>query len=455
LDNLNILGKEYKQDEWTNVTPSILNHLSRRLHLQENHPISITRQLIESRFPGYKTYNTLSPVVSVEQNFDSLDFPLDHPGRSRTDTYYVNRNTVLRTHTSAHEADIFRANLSNGYLISADVYRRDAIDKSHYPAFHQMEGAYTWEKSNGDASKMPPITQGIWKSLDSFPQHDLEVLDPDPPFHPERNPLQALHHTPEEAEAIGAHLKRSLEHVVVEIFAQARKARQAAGLSVDEDMLKVRWVEAYFPWTSPSWELEVWWNGDWLEVLGCGIIKQDLLINADVPSRIGWAFGIGLERIAMLLFSVPDIRLFWSQDSRFLSQFSSPFAFDPESTTATVAPATVSINYFQPYSKYPSARRDVSFWLPNAPSVSAAGEALPPVELHENDFMEIVREVAGDSAEDVHLIDSFTHPKTGRRSTAYRIVYRSFDRTLTSQEISDMHDLIVSTVKERHGVEIR
>merc|ERR1711884_497094 len=85
--------------------------------------------------------------------------------------------------------------------------------------------------------------------------------------------------------------------------------------------VETRWVECYFPFTHPSWELEVQWRGDWLEVLGCGVMEQELLANAGVVDRVGWAFGLGLERLAMVLYSIPDIRPFWTKDSGFLSQF--------------------------------------------------------------------------------------------------------------------------------------
>ncbi|RQM05371.1 hypothetical protein DH86_00001893, partial [Scytalidium sp. 3C] len=114
-------GRTYQTDEWSNLSSNITSLVSRRLHLQKDHPIAITRSIIENLFPKptYKYHNTHFPVVSTLQNFDSLGFPADHPGRNRTDTYYVNKNTVLRTHTSAHQADTFRANESEGYLISA------------------------------------------------------------------------------------------------------------------------------------------------------------------------------------------------------------------------------------------------------------------------------------------------------------------------------------------------
>jgi len=127
--------------------------------------------LIESRFPGYQHHNEFFPVVTVGQNFDSLGFPADHPGRSRTDTYYINKDTVLRTHTSAHQADVFRANTSAGFTISADVYRRDAIDRSHYPVFHQMEGAMTWDRNTVPEGKT--LAQQIWEDVEKLPTPDI------------------------------------------------------------------------------------------------------------------------------------------------------------------------------------------------------------------------------------------------------------------------------------------
>lgn len=414
---------------------------SRKLHLQNDHPVSITRQILERVFPSptYKYYNTFPPVVSTQENFDSLGFPPDHPGRARSDTYYINETTLLRTHTSAHEAAIFKANETNGYLISADVYRRDEVDRSHYPVFHQMEGARLWDRSrvpNGD------IAAAVWADLDALPTHDIKVEDPNPPFHPERNPLQAAHHSPAEAEALAAHLKRSLELMVVEVFTHAKAAAARANPDFRDEPLRVRWVEAYFPFTSPSWELEVYYDGDWLECLGCGVTQQSMYINAGQPQQLGWAFGIGLDRIAMLLFNIPDIRLFWSRDTRFLGQF--------EGVSGNLG----ALRRFVPFSKHPECYKDVSFWLRS--TSSAGGNTKANVhDFHENDVMEVIRSVAGDVVEDVKLVDNFTHPKTGRRSMCYRINYRSLERTLTNIETNKMHDEVTSALVEKLGVEIR
>lgn len=438
---MEIDGKTFPTDSWYNAPTNVIAAATRKLHLQKDHPVSITRQIIQRVFPEptYKYYNSFHPVVSVEENFDSLGFPADHPGRARSDTYYINASTLLRTHTSAHEAAIFKANESNGYLISADVYRRDEVDRSHYPVFHQMEGAHLWDRAqvpNGD------IAAAVWADLEALPKHNIKVEDPNPPFHAERNPLQAAHHSPAEAEAIAAHLKRSLEIMVVEIFTRAKAAAARSDPNYKDEPLRVRWVEAYFPFTSPSWELEVYYAGDWLEVLGCGVTQQSMYINAGQPQQLGWAFGIGLDRIAMLLFNIPDIRLFWSKDERFSSQF------------AGVSDNLDKLKRFVPFSKHPECYKDVSFWLR---STSAAGgnTKANTHDFHENDVMEIIRSVAGDTVEDVKLVDEFTHPKTGRKSMCYRINYRSLERTLTNLETNKLHDEVTSALVEKLGVEIR
>lgn len=410
------------------------------MHVQKDHPISITRSIIESKFPSptYRYHNHLYPVVSTAQNFDSLCFPADHPGRSKTDTYYIDSSTVLRTHTSAHQADTFRANLSDGFLISADVYRRDAIDRSHYPVFHQMEGARVW-----DRAKVPggDIAAAVRADLARLPTHNMTVEDPNPTTHPERNPQQDSL-SMEETEAVAAHLKRSLELVVAEIFSRAKEAAMATDPDFKDEQLRVRWIEAYFPFTSPSWELEILWQGDWLEVLGCGVVRQDVLNRADVPSQVGWAFGMGLERIAMLLFEIPDIRLFWSTDERFLGQFKG------------LSEDLGGLKRFIPFSKYPACYKDVAFWIGSS-SAAGGGTKANTHDFHENDIMEIVRGVGGDVVEDVAKTDEFTHPKTGRRSLCYRINYRSLERTLTNEEANGYHEQVRRALVEKLGVELR
>lgn len=145
---ITLFGHEYPRDEWTNITPNIVSKLGRNLHLTKYHPLSHIRQrlvnYIYKQFynrignPLFSTYDSISPIVTVTQNFQSLLVPNDHPSRSKTDCYYINQDTVLRAHTTAHQAELISMGLNN-FLVIGDVYRKDAIDSTHYPVFHQAD----------------------------------------------------------------------------------------------------------------------------------------------------------------------------------------------------------------------------------------------------------------------------------------------------------------------------
>jgi phenylalanyl-tRNA synthetase alpha chain len=343
-----VLPPTTSRSSFYNIPDSILSLGGRGLHLQPGHPLCTTRTLITSLFPSFDTLNTLPPIVTTYQNFDSLLTPIDHPSRRQSDTYYIDGETVLRCHTSAHQVELLRGG-ARRFLVAGDVFRRDTVDSSHYPVFHQMEGVCVHE--GGGAGSHEEITRD---------------------------------------------LKERLEGVATALFgADARK----------------RWTSTTFPFTDPSFELEVFYNGDWLEVLGCGNIHPKVLANAGLdPERArGWAFGLGLERLAMVLFSIPDIRLFWTQDRRFLDQFK---------------PGVVT--KFVPYSKYPACYKDLSFWV------------LAEDKFSENDLHEEIRGVGGDLVESAVMIDSFTNKKTGKLSQCFRINYQANDRVLTNEEIDVM-----------------
>jgi phenylalanyl-tRNA synthetase alpha chain len=215
-------------------------------------------------------------VVTVKENFDELGFAPDHPGRSMTDSYYLNKDNMLRTHTSAHEVATFRAG-HDSWLLSADVYRRDEIDSSHYPAFHQMEGARVWEQS--DLAALKKLNAEMKKQLEACPLliEDIAMTSGDNPYQAEQDP--------EFAAEVAQNLKHSLNSLIFRLFGQTRPG----GAASNEEPLKVRWIEAFFPFTSPSYEVEVWWGGEWLEILGCGVVKQQTLITA---GKIGMSLSI-------------------------------------------------------------------------------------------------------------------------------------------------------------------
>ena len=122
--------------------------LLQNLHLKKHHPLSIMRQRIVNFFykeyanpkggtPIFSVFDRLSPIVSVNQNFESLLIPKDHPSRAKSDCYYINRGYMLRAHCTAHQVELLRSGLDN-FLVVGDVYRRDEIDATHFPVFHQV-----------------------------------------------------------------------------------------------------------------------------------------------------------------------------------------------------------------------------------------------------------------------------------------------------------------------------
>ena len=362
-----------------NVTPYIANLVGRDLHRREKHPLYIIRQRIEQYFASLPTefeiFDGEDPVVTPTQCFDDLLIPPEHPGRAKSDTYYITDEALLRTHTSAHQSEHLRAG-STAFLCTGDVYRRDEIDASHFPAFHQMEGVKLFDSA---------LVGGAYASTEEWLASEGCAL-------------------------IAADLKATLEGMVDVVFA--------------DPTLQKRWRDDYFPFTEPSFELDVFYNGEWMEVLGCGVVHTEVLSRCGMSDRHGWAFGLGLERLAMVLFSIPDIRLFWTEDPRFHKQFEKG-----------------EVVQFKSYSKYPPCYKDIAFWLPEGFS--------------ENDFFEVARSVAGDLVERVESIDSFTHPKTGRSSSCFRVTYRSMDRSLTDIEINALQDELRNTAATQLGVELR
>lgn len=405
-DSVEVLGHSYPRDDFTNVTPKVLAKVGRNLHNQSHHPLWLIKERIKAHFysaymgrwgnPLFSVHDNLSPVVTVEQNFDSLLIPPGHPSRKRGDNYYLNSRTMLRAHTSAHQMELVRSGL-DAFLLAGDVYRRDEIDTSHYPVFHQMEGVRLFSNHELFSAVQNGEELSLFESGGRRTPHKQEA------------------HSLEAVKLLEFDLKRTLTRLVAHLFGQD---------------VEVRWVDCHFPFTHPSFEMEVRFQDDWMEVLGCGVMEQEMLNSAGAANKAGWAFGLGLERLAMVLYSIPDIRLFWSEDERFLKQFRVQDIQQPVC--------------FQSFSKYPPLLNDISFWLPESRD-----------SFTENDFYELVRSIGGDLVEKVSLVDEFQHPKTGRWSHCYRIIYRHMERTLTQQEVGIVHQQIERAAQTELGVQGR
>lgn len=356
-----------------NVSDHVFKRMGVNLHLREDHPLAIIKAAIYEYMDKaqagttYRHFDDLYPIVSAQANFDDVLVPADHVSRGTNDTFYVDPQTVLRCHTSAHQAELLRQG-HTAFLVTGDVYRRDTVDATHYPVFHQMEAVRIFQPSDWEAAGKDAV------------------------------------------EFLVADLKATLDGLARHLFGQE---------------IDIRWVDAYFPFTGPSFEMEIFFRGEWLEVLGCGVMQQAILDSAGQSGNKGWAFGLGLERLAMVLFQIPDIRLFWSEDDRFLQQFK----------------AGNLAARFKPYSKFPPCFKDVSFWTND--------------EFTENNLCEIVRDVAGDLVEEVKLIDEFTNKKTNKTSNCFRISYRSNERSLTDDEINGLQARVRECMQNDLLVELR
>ncbi|KAF6769362.1 hypothetical protein AHF37_11142 [Paragonimus kellicotti] len=326
-----ICEQPYPRDAWFNIPPRIIGLSERRLHNQQYHPLCLIKQRIVDFMykrharrdvggklsrPLFSLHDTLSPVVSTRQNFDSLLIPPDHPSRALTDTYYVNQSTLLRSHTSAHQLDLIRSGL-DAFLLAGDVYRRDEVDSLHYPVFHQLEGVrlFTSEELFRDAVDPSRCLQ-LFEDVSPSSVYAQKC----------KHPFQALPSFMLPSEKQPQHTNETAKRLEFEL----KTVLQALAKSLFGKTCQLRWVDAYFPFTHPSWELEVktkvGYNTDdeveeWTELLGCGLMRQELLERAGLSNKVGYAFGLGLERWAMQLYCIPDIRLFWTEDSGFLHQF--------------------------------------------------------------------------------------------------------------------------------------
>jgi len=231
------------------------------------HPLSRVRDEIVTIFTGLGFSVAEGPEIETDAyNFEALNIPRDHPARDMQDTFYLSPETLLRTHTSPVQIRAMRLQKPPVRIICHGVvYRRDA-DITHSPMFHQVEGLAV--------------------------DRDVTMAD----------------------------LKGTLDLFAREMFGPRSK---------------IRFRPSFFPFTEPSAEVDVvcflcagagcrvCTQSGWLEILGSGMVHPQVLKNVgyDPEEVTGWAFGMGVERIAMLKYGVDDIRLFFENDLRFLSQF--------------------------------------------------------------------------------------------------------------------------------------
>ena len=246
--------------------PVLLNNFGSR------HPLSIVRKNIVDIFNAIGFNSSEGPEIEDDwHNFTALNLPKDHPARDMQDTFFIQTNPdiLLRTHTSSVQVRHMTKNKPPIRILSPGrVYRNEAVSARAHCIFHQIEGLY---------------------------------IDTNVSF---------------------ADLKQTLLYFAKELFGKKTK---------------IRLRPSYFPFTEPSAEVDIYWglNNEsdyritkgtgWLEVLGCGMVDPNVLKNCGIDPKkySGYAFGMGVERIAMLKYGVTDLRLFFENNVSFLKQFSS------------------------------------------------------------------------------------------------------------------------------------
>ena len=242
----------------------------RRRPLGKLHPLTQVTEDIVRAFRKLGFAVAEGPEIEDEYHcFDALNTPADHPARDAQDTFYVSpvpggadgQSSLLRTHTSSVQIRVMKSQPPPvRILVPGRVYRRDNADATHNPTFHQIEGLYV--------------------------DRNVTVGD----------------------------LKGTVEFVFKELMGSD---------------VKIRFRPHYFSYTEPSFEIDFTsalvkkMGKDWLEIAGCGMVHPQVFENVGYDPEVwsGWAFGFGIERIAMLRYGINDIRLFYENDGRFLKQF--------------------------------------------------------------------------------------------------------------------------------------
>lgn len=233
----------------------------RKVSVGSKHILTQTMDEIKSIFTvlGFSVYEG-PELESDYYNFEALNFPPDHPARDMQDTFFINDNFVLRTHTSPVQIRLMESKKPPiRAIMPGKVYRNEAVSAKSYCLFQQVEGLY---------------------------------VDTDVTF---------------------AELKGTLIYFVKQFFGEN---------------VKYRFRKSFFPFTEPSAEMDIWWQpagkeGRWMEILGCGMVDPNVLKNVGIDPEIytGYAFGMGVERTAMRKYGIDDIRVFFDNDKRFLTQF--------------------------------------------------------------------------------------------------------------------------------------
>ena len=345
----NTFGKSILENKtsYCNIPDFVANKIGRNLHNQEEHPIKIIKEYI---------YNYFKSID--DRKFETFDnFSPFVTVQNNFDYLLIPHN-----HSSRSKSDSYYLNETIVLRTHTSAHQNELLEKGHRSFL-----------VTGDVYRKDEVDMRHFYCF-----HQMEGV-----------------HLVDENEDPETDLKKTLSGLIEYLFPQN----------------EYRFGKDHFPFTNPSFEIEVKFGDKWLEVLGCGVIHSDILNRFDIKQK-GWAFGLGLERFAMILFNIQDIRLFWTDNVRFLKQFKNE-----------------EIVSFQPYSKVDPMKKDISFWIDKKEILIKE----PDFEwININDFYELVREVCGESIESVFLLDKFYHKKYDKYSITFRLLIGAENYTQTN-----------------------
>ena len=193
--------------------------------------------------------------------------------------------------------------------------------------------------------------------------------------------------------------------------------------------------EHHFPFTEPSFEIDVDMGDKLLEVLGCGVVHKEIMKNNKLENKKAFAFGLGLDRLAMVLFQIPDIRYLWLDNHKFLSQFESG-----------------KIIKFTPFSNLDKIAKDISFYIDNNDIIENKNPPNPDTKeitwTKENNFFDLLRSISDDSLENVERFDSFYNKKKNKMSFAYRIIINPLSNMNNISELTTYANNFMLTLQK-------
>ena len=397
-----VLKEKHEVDHMTNITPTVLSLVGRNYHLLSYHPVCIVKEKMYDYFaqncldkrgnPLFATFDHMCPISTPAQSFDSCLIPAGHKDRSKRENVFINEQKLLRCHLTPDVIDLAKMG-HRRILTSGDVFRFNQYDSTHNQLFHQTE-----------------ILQ-LLNEDELFPSHNCAIFDENFRSSSSQTEERQLVHTVEAVAEVESFMRTRVEDLLF---------GEILGHNIEH-----RWVHRYLQFSRPDYDLEVRFNDEWLEVGSIGIMHQEILDKAGATDGINWNCAFGLDRVAMVLYDIPDIRLLSSKNEKLIASLSEkPGLFKSELV--------------------PSYLKEIVFFIPD--DINHAD--------FEYKFYEFLR-IAGDVIEKAVLVDEYRDALTNRVKHRYLITYRNWESPLSKEEVNEHHSNIGKAATSNMKIELQ